>query len=352
MVKKSGSIAVIVAAAVALLAVGGVFGDARSANAAPPDDGVYDIAIVEVGNHTDYQAGAGEFDALSSAPGIVDFDIDFVSPGSLTPGKLAGYDVVILPWEHDYAWLDAATTDALVEFVRNGGTLIVHSINIGDIDDPLLAAFGSDYEVTYNDSSGDTVTIIDASNPLLNTPNPLEESDLVGWGSSYHSAVESSGSAWNWATESPDGLIWACAPFGEGAIVVGGQDPEDHDSTPSTFPFTENEIVINDGGLCAGESAKEAREVPARPRRNVSGGVANLPLLAQQARENRERAAAAVSIAPPSTGTGVTISPPSTGTGGLVGSQAGLVPSELLLVLAVGSAGIGLGAARLARRRR
>jgi len=107
-------------------------------------------------------------------------------------------------------------------------------------------------------------------------------------------------------------------------------------------------VVLDD---CGETSTSES---PSRPRRNVAGGVANLPLLSQTARENRERAAAAAQpvVVPPSTGSGVTISPPSTGDGGLVQSQAGPVSNGTLLVLAAGTAGLGLSALRVVNRRR
>ncbi len=187
--------------------------------------------------------------------------------------------------------------------------------------------------------------------------------DLSGWGQSTHNAINqaTAGSAWNWATALSSGeFVSGCAAFGAGTLVITGRDPESHTGNPGVLPMIENEIAAGTSGLCAvappTPTATATPDPTATPRhrRRFGGGVANLPLLAQTARDNRDRAAAAAApvIAPPSTGTGVTIRPPSTGDAGLVRSQSGLVSGGMLLVLPAGTVGLGLSAARVVNRRR
>ena len=335
------------------LVIAAFSGGASRADAAPPKDGVYHIAVLDLPGCCGWDDE--DLTGLEDAPGVFDYEWDFLDPEDIV-SDLDDFDVLIIPYQHDYDWLDDNMIDAIVEWVWNGGTLLIHPINNdGEGVDPILDAFGSKYSVNRNSEGGDTVTIIAASNPLVTTPNKLSAAGLSNWGSSYHSVVVSAGSAWKWALSSPDGLIAGCTSYGEGAIVVQGLDPESHHSSGNlTFEMLENEVTINRSGICAGEDEEE--EEPSIPGvdggRFLGGGLVGgmATQASAQARANRERAnaAGAAAAAAPASTPAAAVRPPSTGDAGLMDTNTGLGATTLLAGLLTATLFAGL---RLRRQR-
>ncbi len=307
-----------------------------SVTAAPPPGGLYKIAVLQVGFYGDWDAG--DFARLATPPGVSPFTLAFIPTSAISAGGLAPFNVLVLPWNHDYAtWFTTVNGNVILEFVRAGGTLLVHNFSGGVAGaDPLMAVLGPAYALTWSGVSGDTVAIANAGNPLASSPNVLTGAGLSGWASSFHNMALGTGLGplWNVATTATGGAVSGCAALGLGAIVFQGQDPEWHSTAlaifpsppgsggapgtaqPMAFDMIENEVTINRSGLCAGSLPLSE---PA-PRPNVGGAIAAVVVGAATERERTAAAAPAQPITAPRTGTGIT--PPNTGDGGLVSSSS------------------------------
>ena len=280
----------------------------------------------------------------------------------LTAGDLDGIDVLVIdnPSNGSYGAEFLANLDAIADWVAAGGVMIFHDRYVTPAETVLPGGSGFDI---VRETSGDTADIDVIDDTTLVTDGPggiVDNSTLDGGNLSSHGfavlgTLPGDGQfilsrsdpteivTFGYCHED-GGVIYSSIPLD---FYLGGSNNFSDIYAPNIVAFgTDDEDFACTDGVRA--------EQPSRPRRNVAGGVGNLPQLSQAAQANRERAAAAAApvIAPPSTGTGVTISPPSTGDGGLVRSQSGLVSNGTLLVLAAGTAGLGLSALRVVNRRR
>lgn len=231
-----------------------------------------DIAVLEVGHYA-YWA-ADDFSQLDVPPGVEAYTWTTISDAELTASGLAPYDVLIVPWHHDYTWLDGSKAGAIVAWVDSGGRLIVNNYLFAQPlnNDPLMGAFGSAYNVDWTGEngiySGDSVQIVDPANPLATTPNLLSVTGLSNWARTVHNSVNpaTAGSAWMWAMSSVDtGWYWlGYALSGSGVIVLCGGDPEYHSpSYPEATKLIENEIICT---LAAGVVITISATEPIIPR--------------------------------------------------------------------------------------
>ena len=357
MTKKRGLIVAVLAASVALLASGGAFVSTVQAD----DPALYGVVgdgggdaetlfridhttgattfLRELGNGNDGEEIAYNPDngMILHASGFSGGNIlEWIDPSSLALTPIpSDPDDCNAPHEVSGLVYDPHRGHFLAASIVN----VLCSLTTGGDYDPIADL---DFRATGLAFVGDTLYAVDRNEVLYildpDTGDVISDMDL----------------------EADDGNFRALAAHpctGELYASFGGGEGDANDLViidPSTGGIT----VVGDlgdtfAGLTFVGDCGETSEPPSRPRRNVAGGVANLPQLAQAAQANRERAAAAAApvIAPPSTGSGVTIRPPSTGDGGLVESQSGLV-SGTLLVLAAGTAGLGLSALRVVNRRR
>ncbi|MPZ49802.1 MAG: hypothetical protein GEU75_11005 [Dehalococcoidia bacterium] len=325
----------------------GLTGGNRPALAAAPSDGRYDIIILDVGISDDWDEG--DFQELERSPGVSRYDWEVVDPDDLSRSDLLSADVLILPWDHDYDWLTDELIDMIREFVGDGGTLIVHNA-VDDGEDELLATFASSYEIVWDSENDEVIEITSKLHPLVSSPNTLTEDGLSEWGESFHASIASGGSAWQFATRTTNGnRISGCAIYGDGTIVVSGQDPEFHGSdgdSPMAFELIENEITAGESSTCSNSAGGGGGEDP----RQVVGGaaVAGFAAASDQARENRARAnaagaAAAAAQAAPAPAT-TSVRPPSTGDAGLADSDGAmsLLPMAGLTLAGLLVAGAGL----------
>ena len=349
------------------------FATTRTTSAAPPPDGVYDIAVLEVGDYTNWEESL--FDQFSGS----EYEWEFIETGDLTPGDLGQYDVLVIPWSHDYDWLMPQMANAIIAFVEDGGTLLIHSVNVETCEgicdvalpegepDALLAFLPSAYSIDWaTDSEGgddEHVLIINPSHQLASQPNTLTEEGLSGWSDSIHSFVVAWGSAWQWvlATDfveveeddtgplaaGQDGsqvdaqdvvpgvdvaMIQGCAPLGAGVIVVSGQDPEYHgrpsqnDDVQARMQI-ENEVKIGATG-CGNVLREETNQRPPNIGAGLSGLFNGMPTPLPTAPS---------AVAPAPAATAPTISPPRTGDGGLVSTSEasvfGLAAAGFVLTL-------------------
>ena len=194
---------------------------------------------------------------------------------------------------------------------------------------------------------------------------------MSGWGSSIHSYAVAWGSAWQWVLATDfveveedetgpvaasqranelsaqdvepgvdEAMVQGCAPFGDGIIVVSGQDPEFHGRTPGENQIQarmqiENEVKI--GATGCGNDRREDNSNQRPP--NIGAGLSGLFQGQPTALPTAPSAVAPAATAP-------TISPPRTGDGGLVSTSK----APVLGLLAAGFVLTLLSVHRFARR--
>ena len=132
-----------------------------------------------------YIVGAG--DEVPAALQQMGCRVTLLGPGELT-GNLAGYDAIVVGIRayNTNAWL-ARYQPKLMEYVNNGGTMIVQYVTPGSSflrSDPPLPQLGPypfkvvNERVTEEDAP---MTFINPQHPLLNYPNKITEADFSGW---------------------------------------------------------------------------------------------------------------------------------------------------------------------------
>jgi hypothetical protein len=109
------------------------------------------------------------------------FNVDVYTKEPLTTDLLQNYDVVIAGIRA-YNTYQRLSTDHknILEYVENGGTLIVQYNTTGDLitnPSPYKLAISRD-RVTEEDSP---VSIIDPNNSLMNYPFKITQTDFDGW---------------------------------------------------------------------------------------------------------------------------------------------------------------------------
>ncbi|MCB9291023.1 MAG: PIG-L family deacetylase [Lewinellaceae bacterium] len=140
------------------------------------------VEIEKAGDRVGYLMGLG--DEIPASLRQIGYDVTLLDEEDLTPDNLRQYDAVILG-VRVYNGLDRMRfhQDALFEYVKNGGTLIVQynksyglTVPMEDIAPyPLKISRG---RVTVEDAP---VRFLKPGHPLLNWPNKITEQDFEGW---------------------------------------------------------------------------------------------------------------------------------------------------------------------------
>jgi len=147
----------------------------------PAESNVEVFDVKTLATTVGYVEGAG--DTVADALKQLGVNVTMLSAEDLATADLSRFQTIVLG-VRAYAVRDdvRAYNDRLLEYVKNGGTLIVQYNRRGEIRD---AQYGP-YPYTIND--GDRVTdetapvkILDPANPLLNTPNQITDKDFEGW---------------------------------------------------------------------------------------------------------------------------------------------------------------------------
>jgi hypothetical protein len=128
-----------------------------------------------------YIEGAG--DTVPDALRQLGVNVSIISPQELATGDLSKYQTIVLG-VRAYAVRDdvRAYNGRLLDYVKNGGTLITQYNRRGEIRD---AQYGP-YPYSINDNTRVTdelapVKILDPNNSLLNVPNKVTDKDFNGW---------------------------------------------------------------------------------------------------------------------------------------------------------------------------
>ena len=128
-----------------------------------------------------YLPGTG--DAVPEALASVGMKPDMLSVADLTPAKLAPYDTVILGVRtySAHADLHGVPTQALLEYARNGGNVLVQyqtaEFTAADAPYPLTLGYAAERVVDETDP----VQLLDTSAPFLTAPNKITPADFNNW---------------------------------------------------------------------------------------------------------------------------------------------------------------------------
>jgi LmbE family N-acetylglucosaminyl deacetylase len=130
------------------------------------------IAPAKVG----YITGSG--DRVADAIRQMGFDLTMISESELAGGDLSKYDTIVVGIRAYQVRADAAANNQrLLEYARNGGTLIVQYQLPGYAPfAPLPVQMGP--RVADENAK---VTVLVPENPVFNSPNKITEADFAGW---------------------------------------------------------------------------------------------------------------------------------------------------------------------------
>jgi hypothetical protein len=139
--------------------------------------------------NVDYAAGM----SVAYIPGVGDnvepmleelgLHVTTVTPDQLPQARLSQYSAVVVgPRAFDASDVLRANNDRLLDYARNGGTLVEQygqygMAQPGLLPYPITLARPAD-RVTEEDAA---VTILDPASPILNTPNKITPSDFDNW---------------------------------------------------------------------------------------------------------------------------------------------------------------------------
>ncbi|HEX4066097.1 MAG TPA: PIG-L family deacetylase [Acidobacteriaceae bacterium] len=198
--------------------------------------------------HVGYIMGTG--DDVPDDLGEIGIDPHLLNQAELATGDLSAYDTIVIGIRAYSSRPDlAAATPRLLDYVRNGGTLIVQYQSV-QFPAPYPLTLGRNPEKVVEET--DPVTLLDPTNPLLTWPNRITSADFDGWVEERgHSFLESWSSQYTPLTEVHDpgqdpqrgGLLYA--RYGKGnyvymAYAVYRQLPE---AVPGAFRLLANLIA-------------------------------------------------------------------------------------------------------------
>ena len=137
---------------------------------------------VTLSRRVGYVMGSG--DDVPDALRQLGCDVVMLGPGDLAEGNLSQYDAIVTGVRAYTERSDLAANESrLLDYVRNGGTLIVQYNRIERDSDEILKHLGPyPFEIGH-----DRVTVeespveFDSRNPLLNSPNKITAADFDGW---------------------------------------------------------------------------------------------------------------------------------------------------------------------------
>lgn len=127
-----------------------------------------------------YIEGAG--DDVPQMLRQIGYKVEIITPAQLTSGDLSKYDAIIAGIRA-YNTVDRLKYDnvRLMEYVKNGGNYIVqYNNNFRLVTDSIGPYYlrPANVRTTEEDCK---ITILNASNPALNTPNKITQKDFEGW---------------------------------------------------------------------------------------------------------------------------------------------------------------------------
>ncbi len=125
-----------------------------------------------------YLSGTG--DEVPKALGDLGVPVHILSLGDVDAEVLKNYDAVVLGVRAYTAHPELRASNAqLLQYVKNGGTLIVQ-YNLDDFEyGPYPLNLGSNPQKVVDE--GSKIELLQPNNPVLNWPNKITEADFEGW---------------------------------------------------------------------------------------------------------------------------------------------------------------------------
>ncbi len=128
-----------------------------------------------------YLSGTG--DSVPESLASIGLAPAILAVADLTPAKLASFDTVVLGVRtyNAHPELHGAPTEALLDFVRGGGNVVVQyqTAEFTGDDAPYPLSLGRDAEKVVDETA--PVRLLDSGGSTLRTPNELTEADFNGW---------------------------------------------------------------------------------------------------------------------------------------------------------------------------
>lgn len=132
---------------------------------------------VPAGLRVGYIMGTG--DEVPEALGEIGVEPHLLLPSDLTTGDLSGYDAIVVGIRASSARPDLmAEAPRLMEYVRNGGTLLVQYQSTG-FPAPYPLSLGRNPEKVVDENA--PVVLLDPNQALFNWPNHVTAADFDGW---------------------------------------------------------------------------------------------------------------------------------------------------------------------------
>jgi hypothetical protein len=184
--------------------------------------------------------GSGQNESILTTDGIT-FQV-FPSSQMGTVDLTQFVKVVLVSQQPDLFYTRLEANDGVFEdYVNGGGILEMHLANGGGSQvERALLPFGLRVTQTF---CSNTVSVVDPTDPLLNTPNAITEAQLQGWNCSAHGAligVDALGlNVVVNNVDGPQGPASAEGPVGAGIVAVT-YSPVEWPGTPNTRLYNEN----------------------------------------------------------------------------------------------------------------
>lgn len=143
---------------------------------------ILNVDVQTSGKNIGYIRGAG--DRIPEALEQLGYQVSYLGENDMQPGQLSRYDAIVTGVRayNVHEWLNAAH-DVLMEYVRQGGNLIVQ-YNTNNFIGPVKAQIGPNpFSVSRNRVTDENspVTLLKPAHPLLSWPNRIGADDFEGW---------------------------------------------------------------------------------------------------------------------------------------------------------------------------
>ncbi len=146
----------------------------------PSEAKVAKIEIQKKGQNIGYINGAG--DAIPESLKQIGYSVTTIDPASISAENLQDFDAIVVGIRAYNTVAELAFAQPILNtYVENGGTMVVqYNTNRGLVTENLAPYNLKLSRDRVTDEFSD-VKILDADNPILNTPNKITQKDFEGW---------------------------------------------------------------------------------------------------------------------------------------------------------------------------
>lgn len=148
----------------------------------PAEMRIVRLEVEKAGQHIGYLMGAG--DAVPENLEEIGYTVHLIGTDDLMASNLERFDAVVVGIRA-YNVLDdlPVKNDALLEYTKNGGTVIVqyNTSGRGNLDFSKFAPYPMEISRDRVTDEAARVTFLDPGHPVMNFPNKIEAADFDGW---------------------------------------------------------------------------------------------------------------------------------------------------------------------------